>query len=96
MADEAGFPVVDITSWAWEMFEPMGKPGKRWLFDPDGRSWLWKPVTIQREASTSFPKEALHQKDRVELPFLCRWGTLCAGGPPIERQSPAKTLSDSV
>jgi hypothetical protein len=68
MALEASFPVVDTTSWAWEMVEPMGKPGKRWLRAPDRRSWLWKPVTVQREASTSFPKgEDWAEKIAAEL-----------------------------
>jgi hypothetical protein len=53
---ESPFPLIDVTDWTWTLSEPMGKPGKRWLTDLRGRSWLWKPVTMQREATTTFPK----------------------------------------
>lgn len=56
MTEAESFPVVKLDSWAYDLPEPMGKPGKRWLRDPDGRSWLWKPTTVQRERSRTFPK----------------------------------------
>jgi hypothetical protein len=54
--EESPFPLLDVSDWTWTLNEPMGKPGKRWLTDPDGRSWLWKPTTMQREAATTFLK----------------------------------------
>jgi hypothetical protein len=54
--DNDPFPVVDVDQWRWAHLEPMGKPGKRWLEDPDGRLWLWKPVTEQREVVRTFVK----------------------------------------
>lgn len=56
MPGDAPFPVISVDDWSYEWPEPMGKPGKRWLADPDGRSWLWKPTTLQREQHQTFAK----------------------------------------
>lgn len=56
MPEESPFPLIDVSDWDWTFDEPMGKPGKRWLTDPDGRSWLWKPATMQRESTSTFLK----------------------------------------
>lgn len=50
------FPILDVEGWEFLQVEQMGKVGNRWLRDSDGRVWLWKPVTEQREATRTFLK----------------------------------------
>lgn len=71
MARDAPFPILDVDAWAWEMDEPMGKPGKRWLSDPAGLRWLWKPVTEQHDPAGDFAKgEDWAEKLTAELARL--------------------------
>ena len=53
------YRVVDVDEWEVLDVEPMGsKPGKLWLESPTDQSrWLFKPVTVQREAPLGDPVE---------------------------------------
>jgi hypothetical protein len=39
------FGLVDVSAWRVRDEEPAGGDEKEWLTDPDGRDWLFKPVT---------------------------------------------------
>lgn len=48
---------LDVTGWQVLDAEVLGtKPRKRWLLDPAGRGWLFKPVTWQQQGELAFPK----------------------------------------
>lgn len=48
---------MDVTGWQALDPEALGtNPHKRWLLDPDGRPWPFKPVTRQRQGGTTFAK----------------------------------------
>lgn len=41
------FDVVDVTTWEVIGEEPAGLDEKRWLLDPTGTAWLFKPVVVR-------------------------------------------------
>jgi hypothetical protein len=43
------YPVMDVSRWEVEFYEPGGQNPLAWLIDPDGTRWLFKPAIVRSD-----------------------------------------------
>lgn len=85
------FPVIDVSEWEVDSYEPSGRGEHPWLLSPEGTAWLFKPCTVRANR-----REGEDWAERIAAELASAIGLPAASIEMAVRQSIAGCISRDV